>query len=183
MVLAGCDPSFQRAGIAIWKEDSIIITEVKTDVNPEKSFPQVFEDAQDQSERIVEVMRKYGVSVLMSECPPPQGSFAPGLYGLDVLYLDKLKDVETYILYPNYLQHVHGKRKYNKSESVELARKLLDSLGSDVKVNLLTKRFSNDQAEAVIFLCRLFVLKGMYINKLSICKGLFSNKEKQLRRK
>ena len=84
------------------------------------------------------------------------------------------------VVYPNYIGHVHGKRGYTKTESVELAGTLLQRLEKVVTVDKKSKRISHDESEAIIFLCRLFVLNNKFLDELREFKGLFSDKDKIL---
>ena len=184
MVLVGCDPSYKRTGLAMYKDGVIYIRNLKVESNADKSFQRVWEDAEEQSLAIVSMMlRTVGrVDQMLSECPPPQGTFSPGLYALDSLLFSKSKGYvnSLKVVYPNYVGHVHGKRKYQKSESVELALRILDKLKNNVKVDMQSKRISHDESEALIFLCRLFVINNMFKEELLEWIGLFSEKEKVL---
>ena len=188
MNLIGIDPSYKRAGIAIYDGKSIRITCCKTDSNQDKSFGQVWTDLVGQTDRIINILKPYIMtdSQLISEVPPPQGQDSPGLWGLDsVLFhrLSRSKLNTVYTLYPTYLQHVHGKRKYAKSESVELCKAILDKLKNKVNIVMDNQRLSHDESEAVIFLCRLFVINNIYCDELRPWKGLFSQKESILIRR
>lgn len=184
MVLCGCDPSFKRAGLAIYdsEQNELVITCCKTEVSSQKSFQQIFSDVEGQTDRIVNEMLLRKVEQVLSECPPPQGQFAPGLYALDTVLFHRLmiRGVSIRVVYPNYLGHVHGKKGYKKSESVVLAKSILERLEKHMDVTILSKRLSNDESEALIFLCRLFVINHMFEDDLKDIKGLFSSKEKEL---
>jgi hypothetical protein len=162
----------------------IYIRNCKTESNSDKSFQTVWNDAVSQVERIKGVLLSISdrYDIVLSECPPPQGQFSPGLYSLDSLLFRELCSLsgEVRVVYPNYVGHVHGKRKYQKSESVELALKILDKLKNNVKVDMQSKRISHDESEALIFLCRLFVINNMFKEELSEWAGFFSEKEKGL---
>lgn len=188
MILAGIDPSYQRTGIAIYKDGVIYIKNCKTLPNKDKSFQTVWNEAREQVSRIKDALTKVGTECvvkydgILSECPPPSGQYSPGLYALDSLMFERLIHMtsELRVVYPNYLGHVHGKRGYTKTESVELARVMLDRLQDSVTVETQSKRVSHDESEAVIFLCRLFVYKNMFLDELKEFKGLFSEKDKKL---
>ena len=188
--------SFKRSGIAIFYEKTgeIVVTECRLEANSNKSFEQIYRDVRTQTDNIMRkindaLISGFAVSPILlrddqditvfSECPPPQGNFAPGLYALDVSIFTAMarEDMTVYRLYPTYVGHVHGKRKYNKSESIEVAREIL----SKYKHRIITKRFSHDEAEAVIFLARNMahhdVLDESLIKKYP---GLGSSKEEIL---
>ena len=187
-ILVGLDPSFHRTGIAIYVNNKIIVSEVKITPNPNKSFEQIYRDVMTQKNNIMreindilmseKVYLMEGLEVL-SECPPPQGNFAPGLYALDVSIFSAMRREGwgVYRVYPTYLGHVHGKRKYSKSESVELAKEILSFYPHEIK----SKRLSHDEAEAVIFLARNMA-KHCILNTELMAKyeGLNSEKEVEL---
>ena len=184
LILCGLDPSYKRTGIAIYKDGIIYVRNCKTEPNSDKSFQSVWNEALGQVERIKKVLQEvsHSYTQVLSECPPPQGQFSPGLYALDSLLFKEIAQIseEVRVVYPNYMGHVHGKRGYTKSESVELAKTLLERLEKSVTVDLGSKRISHDESEAVVFLCRLFVLNGKFLNELKDVKGLFSDKDKLL---
>lgn len=184
MILCGCDPSYARTGLAIYKDEVIYIRNCRCEPNADKSFQTVWNTAEEQSLRIVEELKTISdrYDMVLSECPPPQGQFSPGLYALDSLLFNKLKQVadSVRVVYPNYVGHVHGKRNYTKTESVELAGTLLERLEKSVTVDKKSKRISHDESEAIIFLCRLFVLNNRFLKELNDFKGLFSDKDKLL---
>ena len=77
---------------------------------------------------------------------------------------------------------MHGKRSYNKGESVELAKLIINDLEKKHKVQFDMGRLNHDEAESFIFLCRLFVVNNMFKDTLSKWSGLLSDKEKSTRR-
>lgn len=188
MVLIGMDPSFKRTGLAIYCNNKIIVSETKLDSNPNKSFEQIYRDVKTQVERIMmeinDILICEGIInmedvVVLSECPPPQGSFSPGLYALDVSIFTEMsrEGWDVYRVYPTYIGHVHGKRNYTKSESVTIAKEILESYNYEIR----TKRLSHDESEAVIFLARNMakhrLLKEELLQKYN---GLNSRKEEEI---
>lgn len=183
-VYIGIDPSFKRTGLAFMSENKIFVDEVKRESNDDKSFEQIFRDCNEVSNEVLgKIVRLYDPRetefYIFSECPPPQGSFSPGLYGLDITLFGSLKGLRSQVnvLYPNFIGHVHGKRKYNKSESVEVAKFILSKYNHVI----LSKRLSHDESEAVIILARnLASVNLLDKDILSRYPGLKDKKEKVL---
>ena len=165
VVYVGIDPSYKRTGISIYCEGKVRITSVSLESDPNKSFEKIYLDVQNQVSQIIRAIRGK-VALLgpdldfkvLTECPPPQGSFAPGLWALDVSMIKELKGMgaEVFRVCPNYIGHFHGKRTFNKSESVEKAKVILKKFDHSVD-----GRLSHDQAESFIFLCRLLSREGI----------------------
>lgn len=169
LVIIGLDPEYTRAGLAVYYDGKIVVSDCKTPPNAEKSYEQVFRDAYSQTERIkttlITMIAQLGcydrVSPdVYSECPPPQGNYASGLYGLDIhLHCELTKSgFHVYRLYPNFIDHVHGKRKSTKTEHVDTAMKILSHFEW---CNLTGKKLNHDQADAVILLARGLASNGL----------------------
>ena len=83
--------------------------------------------------------------------------------------------------HPSHLRHIHG-GKYTKTDSVNLAKQLFQVfLDNEFKPN--RTRFNNDEAEAFIYLCRLYVSthnNNITNSIIRICPNLKNKKEKQL---
>lgn len=156
----GIDPSFTGTGIAKYDGGKQIQTvKLSTELDGKR-----FVDIVKGSFNILSKVEKEieGNVCIISENPPPQGMFASGLYGLDTVLLGTLsqnpwvRSVDT--VNPNYLQHLHQKRKYTKGESVKLAQFTCTWLGLIIVPR--SGRLSSDEAEAILFLIRLLVKKG-----------------------
>lgn len=179
VVLAGIDPSYSRTGISIYTGDAIVITNLsQSNKGMKKTFSNVWNSANDLSSRIVKLLLSYNVNGVISEVPPPQGCYSPGLWCLDSLIFAKLRNrVDTlYGLSPTYIGHVHGTRKYKKSWSVDVANEIINTLS--MKVDIKTGRLNHDESESFIFLCRLLVRLNVCKDDLSFCRGLYSDKER-----
>lgn len=156
MRLLGVDPSFTHTGLALIEGKDIWLWYVGTKIG-DKSFANVYKAVEEVvsavQESVMSLVGRAAFSVV-SEIPPASGSFASGLYGLDVSLMhmwrsNKWVDNVKYV-YPNMIGHLHGTRKYNKSDSVELAKRVLNrlkELGFTVHVS---GRLSNDMAEALL---------------------------------
>ena len=165
-MLCGLDPSFKRTGISIYTGDTIVITSYKVDLEKEKTFQNVWKEACEIATKVTEKISEYRVSQVISEVPPPRGEYSPGLWCLDSLIMDRLFRAsidKIYTIGPQYIGHVHGKRGYSKTESVELAKNIISRLNLKVEVG----RINHDEAESFILLCRLFVINNMYVESVS----------------
>lgn len=183
MKLVGIDPSFNRTGISIYKNGKLTIT--SKGYEGEKippTFQNIWRKAGKLSLDILNVIKPNKNTIIISEVPPPQGQYSPALWCLDSMLFDALQefDCKIYNLPPTYLGHVHGKRKYSKSESVVLANSILAKIGIDVDIQTKSGKLNHDSAESFVMLCRLFVIKGMYLEELRDWRGFFSEKEKIL---
>lgn len=152
------DPSFTGTGVAVYHNG--VIRTRKFSVKMEgKRFVDVARATYQQTDQVIQFIRSVvdpnDSFTLISENPPPLGQFASGLYALDTFLLHEVHREYcggVFVLNPNYLQHIHGKRKYSKSESVTLAQEFVKAFNLTLKPD---GRFSADEAEAVIFLLRL----------------------------
>lgn len=168
MLYVGIDPSFTGTGLALWNGDKTIRTFHLSAECGQKRFVDIARAADDiymQVSRLL--MTDLDGIFVISENPPPQGMFASGLYGLDVYLLNSLwvsnrGVVSIDVVNPNYLQHLHQKRKYAKSESVKLALAICNLLGFQI---IPQKRLSADESEAVLFLLRLIIRENPKIVK------------------
>lgn len=182
-MLCGLDPSFNRTGISIYNGKSIIITSVGVKLEEEKTFCSVYRSAELVTRMITEYISNFNIKQVITEVPPPLGQFSSGLWCLDSLLCHKLENSEVEVVYtlnPNYIEHVHGKRGHTKTESVELAKKIIKKLETSAHVKTDCGRLNHDEAESLIFLCRLFVINNMFVEELQEWKGLLSSKERLL---
>lgn len=156
--LVGIDPSFKRTGISILVDKDIYIDRYG-DSFDDKSVVSIFNESVLRVCNIIDIIKGHvkGDVKVISECPPPRGSYSPGLYGLDFLLYDSLIPIskEVNVLYPNYLSHVHGTRRYKKSDSLNLSKSIIDVLKNNGYSLHINHRLSHDESEAFIFLFRL----------------------------
>lgn len=161
-ILIGLDPEFTRSGVSIFYNGNIWVTDCRTESKTDKGYNQVLLDVRDQVNRICSVFSQAQkvcnttVFEVYSECAPPQGQFSSGLFALDVsLHLELMKrfECEIYTINPTYIGHLHGKRRYNKSEDVQLALNILGLMGIEPKI-LTGKKLNHDQADSLLFLFR-----------------------------
>lgn len=186
MIYVGIDPSLRRSAVSYYdsEKNRFVITSFPKTLETKKGYEEVYSDANKISDEVSRYISGIGKGLcVISEIPPPQGQYSPGLYAYDSLLIHKLQEQgsvkEFYRVYPNYLGHVHKKRKYNKSESVILATSIIERIKKrGAKFYNTSKRFNHDESESFIFLCRLLVLKGIFVEDISVVEGLTHEKEK-----
>ncbi len=188
------DPSFTGLGFSLYDgKDTINLDCCGVKFKNTIGFDAVYLanlDLYDQySDKLKE---KYGVGskiklkYIFSEIPPPTGIFSAGLFSLDTFLLDRLynnfldKGGEMYILPPSFLMSLHNKKSYKKSESVVIAKYLLDEvLSQDFSYNH-SGRLNADMAESFLFLVRAFCrfdVKGVRNKVVDSVPGYFSEPE------
>lgn len=206
MVLMGIDPSFNHLAISIYDgKGNIYLDMVSTPLGSGMGFDKIFHSVKSQWEKLDKVMdRLYNengikVDCVISEVPPPVGTFSAGLFALDTYVLSNLFEKydtikRIYFVSPSYLGTIHGTSKYKKSDSTKLAKYYLNEV-FEGKYNIIipdnvsatgrkTKgQINNDKAESLLFLLRLFVkfnIDGRALQIQSIMSGLGYEAEKLL---
>ena len=159
MVLFGLDPSYTRAGIAILDTETKEVTLTKLEGKMNKNYENNWKEALDRCKSLSNLVSTYSVEYAISEMPFPGAESSCGLYLLDgmlhyTLFLSKISKV--YVVHPSYLKHIH-QGKYYKSDSVNLFKEL-KVIFMKHGYSFNKNRIVNDEAEAFIFLVRLFVL-------------------------
>lgn len=183
MKLMAIDPSFTCTGIAMYLDGKFILDRVKLGTKAGKTFEDVWKKGCEVTNEVVKLCRKYQPEQILSEIPPPVAGFSAGLWSLDTLLLYRLAAAgagKIYIMQPNYIGQIHGRRKYPKSESTKLAKNIIDLLKYKSDMSSMKTKINNDEAEAFILLCRLLVRNHIFEGELSHIEGLFMEKEKEL---
>lgn len=191
ILLVGLDPSFTNTGIAIADNEKIILTKANLGRKMIKSFVGTYESAKEVSNIVVNKIKQYGGNereiIIISEIPPPVARFSAGLFCLDSVlfetlsrYLSNLNAI--YTVTPNFLPHVHGRRKFLKGESTELANYIHEKFFLNKELIVEGKKnnkFRNDQAEALIF---LFYLENMLgrLSNINLSDSSLDNKIRRL---
>lgn len=180
MIYVGIDPSLKRTGIAILGENNkkLFVTSVARELLPKKSYENVYHDIRGTVSEVMEIIRgkvpRLAPVEIITEVPPVTGSYSPALWGLSLLLTERLQtelSLKTlYRLNPTYLGHIHGTRKYSKTDSVKLAESLISLMEEHYHISIVLlrggSRVRHDEAEAVIFLVSLLVQKGL-LSKVS----------------
>jgi hypothetical protein len=162
------DPSFTKCGLAMVNHDKkTLLTDT---VGVEKAgsvFRDTFFSAEEVSGKVIALLRSVGIespSLVLSEIPPPVGSYSAGLYGLDILMLHRLGEVfpfipEIYVFYPSYVKYLHGKQKVKQIEHKRLGIQLLSAWQLEYKIHTRKKEITADESVALFFLSRMMVCK------------------------
>ena len=191
ILLVGLDPSFTNTGIAIADNEKIILTKANLGRKMIKSFVGTYESAKEVSNIVVNKIKQYGGNereiIIISEIPPPVARFSAGLFCLDSVLFETLSRHLSnlnaiYTVTPNFLPHVHGRRKFLKGESTELANYIHEKFFLNKELIVEGKKnnkFRNDQAEALIF---LFYLENMLgrLSNINLSDSSLDNKIRRL---
>lgn len=160
MIYIGIDPSFSNTGLVAIDDvnKTITIASYGSSIGG-NTFSNLFFHSLDRVSHISDWVHSQSPDYILTETPPPSGSFSSGLYGLDILLCSRLISMcdNVYAVAPTYVGHLHGTRKYTKTQSVELAKKLIAEYQSMGFTFNKYGRLSNDCAEALLFATRLFV--------------------------
>lgn len=196
LVILAQDPSFAKLAFSLYDGEGVVyLDNCDFSLGECIGFEKVFQANREILRQYLDKLSmSYGVNKnlfidkIFSEIPPPNGMFSAGLYSLDTFILDKLFDynekcTEIWTLPPSFLMTIHNTRKYKKSESVALAKYLMN----DVLKGRFEYKFKGalnaDRAESFIFLLRAFVKydingsKDLIIRAIS---GFMSESEKIL---
>lgn len=140
----------------------------------EKSYAGIFSRIEEVEGYLQSFCCDLTPTIITLEYALPRGQWAAGSFGLVSVILRWLLDEfpSAVLLYhPGYLGFIHGKRKYKKRESVDLARLIIE------KEELLkgTSRLNHDEAEAFLLCYAAAVQFGYHprylIPKFQIPKG------------
>ncbi len=200
MILLAQDPSFAGLGFSLYDGKQNIFMDCcrvkfKSVIGFESVFLANMEIYNLYSDKLRSVY-KLGIDLeldcLFSEIPPPTGIFSAGLFSLDTFLIDHLsndflkKGGEIYTIPPSFLMTLHNKKGYKKSESVVIAKYLIDDVLSDDFSYSYSGRLNADIAESFLFLVRSFCrfnIKGVRDKVVNAIPGYFSETEKLLLRR
>lgn len=154
--IVAIDPSYTRSGICIIKGKNIYFHTASEKIG-EKQFENVVKAAQSIVKQIKAIIAIYGDDFdLIHEQPLPNSSMSAALYCLDALLYNEFEShiVKTYN--PATLRsRIHG-RKYNKTDSVNLATKYLKILEDrGYIINLMidrARKIPHDCCESLLYI-------------------------------
>lgn len=206
MVILAQDPSFSALAFSLYDgKDTIYIGSSSFKLGDSIGFEKIYTACDSLLGQYTGHLRDFGVGdtlsidKVISEIPPPVGTFSAGLYALDTYILSNLWRTypsinEMLIVSPSYLGTVHGTAKYAKSDSTRLVKYFINEvLQDDFKIVIqdnvsekgrVTKgNINNDKAESFLFLLRAFCrydIKGCRNKIVNEMKGLGHEAEKTL---
>lgn len=181
MVICAIDPSYRAMAFSLYDGNKTIYIDSSTvSLGDTIGFVKVFNACREQVSQHIEKLQtlcdtqNLSIGTVISEVPPPSGSFSSGLFALDTLllsemwrYFTSIKDI--YVVSPSYLGTIHGTSKYSKSDSTKLAKYFISEVFDKDEFNIVipdsvsesgrhTKgKLNNDRAESFLFLLRTFV--------------------------
>lgn len=177
MYLVGIDPSFSSTGLAVYDTESkeLTLKAVSLGHKQGQDFQTVWKSVREQVSNISSELplKSNQLIEVVSEEPIPSAYSSSSLFALDTtlfLHLVSCGVDKIYNTHPSFLKVVHGKNKYTKTESVELALIYIDLLKQNGLVfNWKSKRHpKNDACEAFLMLLQLMLLNGTKFNNKSI---------------
>ena len=159
MEIVGLDISFKRTGICKMNLDNKILTIDKVEGEGGKSFRDIIKRVLIQSKTIISKIGLSKDTLYVIEEPFHGGSFSSGLFALDAVVVNEISKITDSLLFyhPTAIGFYHGTRDYSKTDTVKLAKDLLDVLKEDnwtIKVG----RMSHDEADATVYAVITYVL-------------------------
>lgn len=155
MVVLSADLSYTRTGLCLLNTEEHTLTNLTIKTEPkDKSFRGTQSSIREILTQLRPLMERADHMVM--EEPFPKSEYSSGLWALDTAVFQlasELPNIKTLVTYnPSTLGHIHGTRKYNKSDSTNLANRLREELLTNHTKN--KKRITHDEAEATIYLCK-----------------------------
>lgn len=151
-IFVGLDPSFTRTGLSLVDTENkeVLFTSFSCQIG-EKQFENVYKASKNIVASLQSFLSPYKNVRIVMECPLPSAMFSPGLYCLDTLIFSTFESLIDRTYSPTYLVKLHGKRKYTKQDSVDLALERLEVL-KDKGYVVKQKRINHDCAESFLYL-------------------------------
>lgn len=196
LVILAQDPSFKKLSFSLYDgSGTVYLDSCNFKLGECVGFEKVFNANREILRQYIDkLVNDYGVNrtiyidKIFSEIPPPTGIYSAGLYSLDTYILDRLfafnkKCDEIWTIPPSFLMTIHNTKKFKKSESVILARYLMEDILKDRFEFKNKGKLNADKAESLLFLFRAFVKynvlnsRDLIINAIS---GFYSEPEKLL---
>jgi hypothetical protein len=194
-IILAQDPSFAKLAFSLYDgKSTIYIQNCTFSLGECVGFEKVFHASKDILSQYTTRLESLGVNKtlfidkIFSEIPPPNGTYAAGLFALDTYILDHLWSYlpscsEIWTLPPSFLMTLHNTRKYKKSESVTLAKYFMNDILKGRFTYKYTGILNADRAESFLFLVKAFCKYNIQECRESIIKaisGYFSESENLL---
>lgn len=201
MVILSQDPSFSGLGFSLYREDknTIYVRKCSIGLGNSVGFEVVFNKSIEHSDNYISIIDSLlvgsKIDYVISEIPPPSGTYSAGLFALDTLLLYRIKWLynpkEMVTLNPSFLVKIHNTRKYTKKDSITLTNYLMDILKDDFTFNIIRDgikganafKLDDNMAESLLFMFRAFVrydVKGVGKKIVDAITGFFDESEKVL---
>lgn len=154
MIVMSLDLSFTSTGVCIidYNNKDIFTKPIKIGCK-DKSFLGIQKSIYLIVKELDELIKKYKIDSIIMEEPFCGACFSAGLYGLDSAVYQKLKNKIIKTFHPSTLRKIH-KKKYKKSDSINLANLLLNKLlldGYNININNYKNKITSDESEALIY--------------------------------
>lgn len=147
----GLDLSLSGTGAAFVDFDGRFVFTLPLRLPPfNKQFRGVYDRIHEVRSYLDQFLFDIEPTVIAIEEPQVRGQWSAGLYSLGVFITDWLEEhFDSGILHyhNSTLQVLHAKKKYKKSDSVTLARMIIDA----ESFRLHSPRFNHDEAEAFLY--------------------------------
>lgn len=168
MYVLGLDPSFIGFGVAKIDIISRTVSTKKFSVEIDKKrFDYISEAAISLLQNVDDSYNLTKSSCTVMETPPPNSQFSAGLWSLDTLLFTLTKDTKRYCVGPNYIGFLHGVRKWKKSQSVALAKDLVE-IFKNKGYDVTGFKAESNQSEAFLMCVRAFIRYVDYLEENSI---------------
>jgi len=152
MNVIGMDLSLSGTGVCFVDFQERFLISLPLRLPPyHKDFKGVFGRILEIKEELRNFFGDFDPDLICVEEALPKGQWAAGGFGLVSTTLDWALNEFTSAIYlynPTFLGHVHGKKKYKKSQSVALAYEIIGV--EDLKLHL-DHRMNHDEAESFLF--------------------------------
>lgn len=148
----GLDLSLSRPGVT-FLEPSEKFVSCNSHKFPkyDKNFVGVFSRIREVLGLVKNIMEGVDPAIVGIETPLPKGQWAAGLFGLGSVCLhwiaQEFPDAAIVTYHPSYLRFIHGHSGYKKSESVKLARLLIEKEG----LKGVAHKINHDEAESFLY--------------------------------
>lgn len=150
-LFVGIDPAPRDAGISLLVQgETIIRTENFSTSSLKSCFANWFIRSSVVTGHLIETIesvKDVERKVIIIEHPPPRGIYAPALYGLDYMILDRIRNASVILAHPVLIQTLAGKRIKGK-----ISKKILKALFTVNDYSMEKARYSDHEADATVLM-------------------------------